>query len=197
MISSPSMVATVRRHGVTDKRVLEAVAGVDRALFVPQQWQELAYADQPIPIGFSQTISQPYTVARMCELLIEPLGNGVGRLDKVLEIGTGSGWQTTILSRLFDQVYSVEIIGGLARQTKLENVEIKIGDGKLGWPHHAPYRAIIVAADAQEVPLALIDQLAENGRIVIPVRGEMQRGIKINGQMQWESFGSFSFVPLV
>jgi len=167
--------------------VRAAMAAVDRAAFVPEEWRWAAGEDRPLPIGYGQTVSQPYTVARMLELL----GSG----GRVLEVGTGSGWQTAILARLFDKVYSVEIIPQLAREAKfrlqklkLKNVKIKVGDGKKGWKRYAPYDGIIVAADADEVPPALVSQLAEGGRMVIPVRGEM---LKI------EKHGRFVFVPLV
>lgn len=197
------MLGTIRRYGVVDKRVLAAMASTDRGEYVAGS----AYADQPVPIGFGQTASQPYTVARMIELAIQdvPLANAPfdPRKAKVLEVGTGSGWQTAVLAKLFKQVYSVEKIPQLAQLAKealsrsaVTNVEIKVGDGKLGWPEHAPYAAIIVSADANRVPGDLVNQLAEKGRIVIPVRGEMRRGIKTNSRMRWESFGAFTFVPL-
>ncbi len=172
------------------------MAAVDRAAFVPEEWRGAAGEDRPLPIGFGQTVSQPYTVARMLELL------GSGR--KVLEVGTGSGWQTAILARLFDRVYSVEIIPELAREAevkiqKLEirNVKIKIGDGKGGWKRYAPFDGIVVAAEAWEVPPALIEQLAEGGRMVIPVKGEMMVGEKRGGRVKWERHGSYIFVPLI
>lgn len=169
---------------------------VDRALFVPEEYKRLAYEDWPLPIGFGQTISQPYTVGRMVELL--------GRGTRVLEIGTGSGYQTAILSKLFEKVYSVEVIPELAREAEMRfekldmrNIKVRIGDGKMGWPEHAPYDGIIVAADAQEVPEALIEQLKVGGRIVIPVRGEMMVGEKGKKRVKWEKHGSYLFVPLV
>ena len=207
------MLETLRRYGIKDERVLEAMAAVDRREFVPGEWKRAAYEDRPLPIGWDQTISQPYTVARMIELLIEnlklenrALGARTSRGNlKVLEVGTGSGYQTAILARLFDKVYSVEVVAELARRaefeirnSKFENVRIKNGDGKYGWKKHAPYQAIIVAADAREVPGALIEQLAGSGRIVIPVMGEMRRGTKAkNGVMQWEKLEKYLFVPLV
>lgn len=172
------------------------MAAVDRAGFVPQEWEWAAGEDRPLPIGFGQTISQPYTVARMLELL--------GQGEKVLEVGTGSGWQTAILARLFKQVYSVEIIPELVRAARVRirelgvgNVRIKMGDGKRGWKRYAPYDGIIVAAEAQEIPQALLEQLAEKGEIVIPVRGVMKKGTKMKGKMKWENFGNFVFVPLI
>lgn len=169
---------------------------VGRAGFVLEEWRWAAGEDRPLPIGFGQTVSQPYTVARMLELL----GGG----EKVLEVGTGSGWETAILSKLFSRVYSIERIPELAREAEVRiqrleigNVRIKIGDGKKGWKKYAPYDGIIVAADAEEVPSALIEQLAEGGRLVIPVRGVMMRGIRERRGIRWKSFGNFVFVPLV
>lgn len=189
---------------MVDERVLKAVLAVDRRMFVPDQFKEVAYEDRPLPIEFSQTISQPYTVARMVELLIERGKDEKLKKMKVLEVGTGSGWQTAALSKLFRQVYSVERIPELAwraeiRIGKLEirNVKIKIGDGKKGWGKYAPYDGIIVAADAQDIPKTLVEQLTEEGRIVAPERGRMRRGTKINDRMGWEDFGEFAFVPLV
>ncbi len=203
MASQAEMVETIRQYGVSNERVLQAINRVDRKKFVPILGQPSAYADGSLEIGFGQTISQPYTVARMGELLIGDSAF-VASKSKILEIGTGSGWQTAVLSRLFKRVYSIERIQKLAdwAQNKIyklgiKNVQIKVGDGKLGWPEYAPYQGIIVAADAGEVPLALITQLAEGGRIVIPVKGDMQRGTKVNGKISWQSFGPFSFVPLV
>lgn len=201
------MVQTIRQYGVADMRVVQAIGQVDRQAFVPARWSGnagLAYEDRALPIGFGQTTSQPYTIARMCELLVEDLKTSEIHNSKVLEIGTGSGWQTAILAKLFKQVYSIEKIPQLVQRAKkvidnlgFRKVKIKVGDGKLGWPEHAPYPAIIVAADAQEVPPALIDQLAEKGRIVIPVREELKRGTKIAGVMKWEAFEQYLFVPLV
>ena len=200
MASQAGMVDTIRSMGVTNKRVLDAVLSVDRALFVYGD----AYADQPVPIGYGQTTSQPYTVARMIELLVENSKTQKLKNSKVLEVGTGGGWQTAILARLFKQVYSMELIPKLARKAKratsglgLTNVEIKVGDGRSGWQDHAPFQGIIVSADADEVPPALVGQLVNRGRLVIPVKGEMRRGTKINSRIKWQSFGQYLFVPLV
>ncbi|HJZ06186.1 protein-L-isoaspartate O-methyltransferase [Candidatus Amesbacteria bacterium RIFCSPHIGHO2_01_FULL_48_32] len=198
------MLDTVREYGVRDERVLAAMAEVDRRSFVPEEYGHLAYEDRPLPIGYGQTISQPYTVARMCELLIQKSKGKSQKYGRVLEIGTGSGYQTALLAKLFDKVYSVEVVPELARRAefeirnlKFENVKIKVGDGKEGWPRYAPYDGIIVAAMADEVPSELVNQLISGGRIVIPVKGEMMRGEKRDGKIIWEKLGSFSFVPLV
>lgn len=197
------MLEQIRQYGVADGTVLAAVASVDREKFVPDEYKHLAYEDRPLPIGYGQTISQPYTVARMCELLVLSTKRKVLR-DKVLEIGTGSGYQTAILAKLFKKVYSVEVIGGLSRmadknlrESGITNYELRVGDGKKGWKKYAPYDAIIVAANAQEIPPVLIDQLAEEGRLVIPVRGEMMVGEKRGKRVKWEKRGNYSFVPLV
>lgn len=151
--------------------VLDAVARVPRDEFVPKHERILAYADTALPIGHGQTISQPFIVAYMTELLEVSAG------DRVLEIGTGSGYQAAVLAELGTQVYSVETIPELAvaAQHKLhalgyENVRVRTGDGHKGWPEHAPYQAIIVTAVADRIPMALTDQLKRDGRLVIPVR---------------------------
>lgn len=155
---------------VSDPRVLRAMESVPRHLFVPLQQEDDAYSDHPLPIGYSQTISQPYIVALMTELL-QLKGD-----EKVLEIGTGSGYQTAILSLLAREVYTVERIPQLAekarerlRELGYSNVHIRLGDGYEGWPERAPYDAIIVTCAAEEMPQPLIEQLADGGRLVAPV----------------------------
>lgn len=155
---------------ITDRRVLRALAEIPRHRFVPAAYLRQAYRDHPLPIGHKQTISQPYIVAYMTQSL---------RLrghEKVLEVGTGSGYQAAVLSRLAEQVYSVEIIAELsARAARVlaelgaRNVHLRVGDGFDGWPQHAPYHAIIVTAAPLKVPPALITQLKEGGRLVIPL----------------------------
>ena len=160
----------IRDRGIRDQRVLAAMSQVPRHQFVDSPWQDFAYCDRPLPIEHQQTISQPYIVAYMSEAAkISPEA-------KVLEIGTGCGYQTAILGEIAQQVYSVEIIPQLAQRarqtlTKLgyENIEIKIGDGYQGWAEHAPYDAIIVTAAPEQIPQTLIEQLAINGKMVIPV----------------------------
>jgi len=160
----------IRGRGVTDEEVLRAMSTVPRHEFVPPEYQNQAYDDHPLPIGYGQTISQPYIVALMTELLELKPGS------KVLEIGTGSGYQAAILAELTDQVYTVEIIPELAEQAAKRlarlgytNVRVKTGDGYYGWEEHAPYDAIIVTCAPDHVPQPLIDQLRDGGRLVIPV----------------------------
>jgi len=160
----------IQARGITDKNTLKALEVVPRHLFVPEEYQDQAYDDGPLPIGYGQTISQPYIVAYMTELL------NVGPNDVVLEIGTGSGYQAAILSRIVKKVYTVEIVEelGLAAKERLkalnyDNVEVKIGDGYYGWEEHAPYSGIIVTAASEYIPPPLIKQLKDKGRMIIPV----------------------------
>ena len=154
---------------ITDRAVLAAIAAVPRHRFVPPQYQERAYDDAPLPIGLGQTISQPYIVALMTQALhLTPA-------SRVLEIGTGSGYQSAVLASITPHVWSVETLAELAgaARERLHGlgypVEVKAGDGRLGWPEHAPYDGIIVTAAAPDVPPALVAQLADAGRLVIPV----------------------------
>ena len=192
----------ISSRGVKDLRVLKAMEKVPRHLFVPPSLIDQAYDDTPLPIGFKQTISQPYTVAFMTELL-ELKGD-----EKVLEIGTGSGYQTAILAELAKEVYSIERIPELLEEAKkrlkelgYENVHLKVGDGTQGWKQYAPYQAIIVTAGAPSPPPPLLEQLDEGGRLVIPVGDrysqEMWRIRKIKGEIFTESLGPFRFVELV
>ena len=160
----------IEARGVRDPRVLEAMRTVRREQFVPEPVRTYAASDTPLPIGFDQTISQPYIVAYMTELL------ALDGDHRVLEIGTGSGYQTAVLATLCDHVYSIEIVPELAeRSAKIlqeldyRNVSVRLGDGYLGWPEHAPYDRIIVTAAPPELPQALVDQLATQGRLVAPV----------------------------
>ncbi len=165
----------LRTRGIDDERVLAAMSKVPRHQFVDSWWEELAYSDRPLPIGYNQTISQPYIVAYMsfaAEITSE---------DKVLEIGTGCGYQTAILGEIAQCVYSLEIIPQLAEQARrtltqlgYKNIKVKTGDGYHGWAENAPYDAIIVTAAPEQIPQPLIDQLAINGKMVIPVGTEVQ-----------------------
>lgn len=158
------------RRGIKDPMVLQTMRNTPRHLFVPQVYAHRAYDDGPLPIGHDQTISQPYIVALMTELL-ELKGD-----ERVLEIGTGSGYQAAVLSQLVDTCYTIEIVQPLAAQAKIllkkqgyHNVVVKWGDGYKGWPQHAPFQRIIVTAAPEKIPQALVDQLAVGGRMVLPV----------------------------
>lgn len=163
----------IASRGVRDQAVLRAMREIPRHLFVPEHLRGEAYDDHPLPIGGGQTISQPYIVALMSEML------GPGPNLRVLEIGTGSGYQAAILAKLFKEVYTIEILPALAesaravfRQLKLENIHTRVGDGYQGWPEHAPYHRILLTAAPPEIPAVLIDQLAPGGRLVGPVGGD-------------------------
>ncbi|WP_308197195.1 protein-L-isoaspartate(D-aspartate) O-methyltransferase [Anaeromyxobacter sp. SG66] len=157
--------------GIRDPAVLRAVAEVPRELFVPPDLRGSADADHPLPIGFGQTISQPFVVAYMTEQL------RLGGRERVLEVGTGSGYQTALLARLAAEVFSIEIVPALAERARevllgtlgLQNLRLRTGDGGAGWPEAAPFERILVTAAAPEVPPALVAQLAPGGRMVIPV----------------------------
>lgn len=157
-------------RGITDRRTLEAMNEVPRHLFVPRNMDEFAYDDSPLPIGYNQTISQPYIVA----LMTETARPGPGK--KALEIGTGSGYQAAVLGLTVDSVFTIEIVPELAKKSSelfrklgYTNIISKYGDGYRGWPEYAPFDIIIVTAAPEEIPQPLIDQLADNGRLVIPV----------------------------
>ncbi len=160
----------IRSRGIRDERVLKAIENVPRHLFVDEGLREQAYNDSPLPIGENQTISQPFMVALMSEAL------QLKKTDKVLEIGTGSGYQTAILAELAERVLSIERISFLASRARklIEslgyfNVAIRVGDGTFGWQEEAPFDAILVAAGAPDIPKTFVEQLAVNGRLVLPV----------------------------
>ncbi|HET8539239.1 MAG TPA: protein-L-isoaspartate(D-aspartate) O-methyltransferase [Anaeromyxobacter sp.] len=166
-----ALAAFLRDSGIHDERVLAAFAEVPRHLFVPEHLREAADADHPLPIGCGQTISQPYVAAYMTERL------RLSGIERVLEVGTGSGYQTAILARLAEEVFSIEIVPELAARARevlvgtlgLAHVRLRTGDGTLGWPEEAPFDRIIVTAAAPEVPPALVEQLAPGGRMILPV----------------------------
>ena len=191
-------------RGVTDARVLAALRAIPRHLFVPPGSEDEAYEDRPVPIGYGQTISQPYIVALMTELARPAPG------DRVLEIGTGSGYQAAVLSRLAGTVYTIEIIEPLAEHArqllaKLEcrNVTVRTGDGYGGWPEKAPFDAIVVTAAPDHVPPALLEQIRPGGRLVIPVGGVndvqqlrvMEKDAR--GEVRTRDVVPVRFVPLV
>lgn len=160
----------IRKQGVTDPKVLEAMQNVPRHLFVPQNYQDYAYQNRPLPIGHEQTISQPYIVGYMTAMLDLQAG------EKVLEIGTGSGYQAAILSELTPYVFTIEIVEPLGKQARerfeklgYKTIKTKIGDGYKGWPEHAPFDAIILTAAPDEIPQPLIEQLKPGGVLVAPV----------------------------
>jgi len=188
---------------VRDPRVLEVMRSVPRHLFVDEALAAQAYGDAALPIGARQTISQPLTVAVMTEAL------ALTGDEKVLEIGTGSGYQTAVLARLAERVYSIERIVDLARKARkvldqlaCRNANLRIDDGTIGWSEEAPFDAIIVTAGAPSVPQEYLDQLAPSGRLVIPVGdrdGQRLQRItrKLDGRFFEEDLGSFRFVPLI
>ncbi|MDX9788467.1 MAG: protein-L-isoaspartate(D-aspartate) O-methyltransferase [Desulfobacterales bacterium] len=188
-------------RGIKDTRVIMAMRKVDRHLFVPLVHRHLSYADHPLPIGEGQTISQPYIVALMTELL-ELKGN-----EKVLEIGTGSGYQAAILSETARKVYTIELSEPLANRSRklltqlgYTNVQVKHGDGFIGWPEYAPYDAVIVTCAPEKVPPALVEQLAEGGKLVIPVGThwqELKLLSKTKGKVEARNVVSVRFVPML
>lgn len=196
-----TMLTLLRQHGIQDERLLKAIEDVPRHRFIDEAFEHKAYENTALPIGSGQTISQPYMVARMTELLeLTPT-------SRVLEIGTGSGYQTAILAHLVKQVFSVERIKGLQWQAKrrlkqldLHNVATRHGDGWQGWPARGPFDAIIVTAAAPEIPNALIAQLAERGIMVLPVGEQsqtLQRVQRLNGEFMTQTIEAVKFVPLV
>lgn len=191
----------IRSRGIADKRVLAAMGAVPRHLFVPPEHHHLAYADGPLPIGCGQTISQPYIVAYMTELLC------LGGDERVLEVGTGSGYQAAILSCLAKEVWTIERhpelaerATSLAQALGLANVHVRVGDGSVGYAERAPYQAIVVTAAAPDVPQPLLDQLAEGGLLVIPVGGQwgqfLERWQRRGGRFHQEVLAPVAFVPL-
>jgi protein-L-isoaspartate(D-aspartate) O-methyltransferase len=157
-------------RGIKNQRVLEAFMKIERHKFIPEDLRSSSYADFPVPIGEGQTISQPYIVALMTDCL------GLSGEEKVLEIGTGSGYQTAILAELAKEVYSIERFADLAKKAQGEfkelgyaNINIKVGDGTLGWPEKAPFDRIIITAASPRIPLPLIEQLKENGKLILPL----------------------------
>ena len=176
MRTAADLARLLARRGIGDERVLKAIAAVPRELFVPDELRRQAYADRALPIGSGQTISQPYMVATIAAAL--ELRGG----ERVLDVGTGSGYQAAVLAELAREVWSVEIVPELAERSRAQlaalgytNVHVRAGDGYLGWKEHAPYDAIVVTAAPDHVPPALVEQLAVGGHLVIPVgRGEQE-----------------------
>jgi protein-L-isoaspartate(D-aspartate) O-methyltransferase len=196
------VVEQLERHGIRDPRVLEAMEWVPRHEFVPADLIDLSYEDRALPIGLEQTISQPYTVAFMCQEA------RVATNDKVLEVGTGSGYAAAVLSLLAREVHTIERIESLFQKTKerlarlgYEKVHCNLGDGTGGLPHEAPFDVIIVAAGAETIPAAYKEQLGDGGRLMIPIgppsHQEMTRLSRRGNDFIREELGSFGFVPLV
>jgi protein-L-isoaspartate(D-aspartate) O-methyltransferase len=197
------LVQRLQEQGVRNVQVLDRIRNVPRHIFMDEALASRAYEDTALPIGFGQTISQPYIVARMTEALLEG-----GPLHSVLEIGTGGGYQTAVLAPLVGRLYSIERIEPLLKRAKervkelgLRNVRFRHGDGSLGWKAHAPYDGILVAAAPVAVPPALFEQLQVGGRLVVPVgpegRQELVRFTRREQKMDRQSLGAVAFVPLV
>ena len=192
----------LRGRGINDQRVLAVMGSVPRDRFVPKEFRNSAFDDRPLPIGYGQTISQPFIVAFMTEQL-QPKKN-----QRVLEIGTGSGYQAAVLSGLVAEVYTIEIIKPLAeraesvlRELGYDNVHVKAGDGYKGWPEHEPFDSIIVTAAPDHVPAPLVEQLKEGGRMIIPVGNQNAQKLylleKRNGKVQQSAVIPVKFVPLL
>jgi protein-L-isoaspartate(D-aspartate) O-methyltransferase len=196
------LVARLREEGICNNRVLEAIASTPRHLFLDEALASRAYEDSSLPIGHGQTISQPYIVARMTELLLEV------EPKVILEVGTGSGYQAAILAGLVDKVYSTERIEPLAsqarqrfRQLGLRNIRVQHSDGSWGWPQFGPFDAIIVTAGAADIPEALLEQLRVGGRLIMPLGGRDQQVLisvtRTETVYEREDFEPVMFVPLL
>lgn len=202
------LVARLRRAGIDDFRVLDAIATVPRHIFVDEALAHRAYEDTALPIGHGQTISQPYVVAAMTAAALAGMGDGKDGPRRVLEVGTGSGYQTAIMASLVERVYSLERIGALLRRARerlrdlgIRNVFLKHADGHLGWQEAGPFDAALVTAGASHVPEALMDQLADGAPLVIPVgHGELQtlKTVARNGDAwRQRTLDHVRFVPLL
>ncbi len=196
------LVETLQRKGIRDLAVLRAIRMVPRHIFVPESVRHRAYDDAALPIGSGQTISQPYVQAKYLELI------GLTGQEKVLEIGTGSGYQTALLSLVASMVFSVERVSGLAQSARaalsaagIRNVTVLVGDGTLGWRPFAPYDAILVSAASPEVPAPLVDQLASGGRMVIPLGDRTSQVLTLVERrpdgVRTSTIADVRFVPLV
>src|ERR1700732_3540119 len=197
------LVQRLQEQGIADQRVLHRIRNVPRQLFMDEALASRAYEDTALPIGFGQTISQPYVVARMTEALLE-----AGETRNVLEIGTGCGYQTAVLSPLVQKIYTIERIASLLgrarrtlRELKIRNVNFRHDDGNIGWAARAPFDGIVLPAAPRAVPQALFDQLKPGGRLIAPVgpdgRQELFRYTKGETRIDRQSLGAVSFVPLV
>jgi protein-L-isoaspartate(D-aspartate) O-methyltransferase len=198
------LIQRLRDQGISNLAVLDRVRNVPRHIFVDEALSSRAYEDTALPIGFSQTISQPYIVARMTEALLE----GGKKIGKVLEVGTGCGYQTAVLAPLVKKIYSIERIAPLAKRAKatlkelgVKNVMLKHGDGTVGWRSQKPFDGILVAAAPLAVPDALFAQLANNGRLIVPVGPEgaqqLLRFTRHGESIDREVLGKVAFVPML
>lgn len=205
--SRAKLIEELRKQGVTDERVLAAMQKIPRHEFVEEAWRGEAYRNKPLPIGQAQTISQPWVVGLMTQLLLEPSAECPAR-KRVLEIGTGSGYQTAVLAEVFEAVYSVERIKALSEVARVRlrglgyrNIHFGYADGTQGWATHGPYDAIIVTAAAAEVPKALVEQLDRGGRLVIPVGPERAQQLRVvdrsGARFLSRDVTPVSFVPLL
>lgn len=197
------LVSRLRERGISNEVLLEVINSTPRHIFIEEALAHRAYEDTSLPIGYNQTISQPYTVARMTELMLEG-----GALRNVLEVGTGSGYQTAILAQLVDKVFTVERIQALLDRAKehlrllgLRNIQFKYDDGSMGWAERGPYDGIIVTASPRHIPRELLDQLAEGGRLLIPVGVEDTQQLtlvrRIGESIESRVVEEVKFVPLV
>ena len=200
MLREQMVVEQIEARGIIDSSVLTAMRTVERHKFVSSSQHKDAYDDSPLPIGFNQTISQPYIVAYMTEKL------ELDGTERVLEIGTGSGYQAAVLARCADFVYSIEIVAPLCKRARItlqklgyRNVDVRCGDGYQGWPEHAPFDAIILTAAPKKIPEPLIEQLAPGGRLIAPVGGSHQQLVRLfktrDQKIKTERLLSVRFVP--
>lgn len=199
------LVQRLIEQGIVQIDVLEAIRTTPRHLFIDEALAHRAYEDSALPIGFNQTISQPYIVARMTELIMSAAGPD----GRILEIGTGCGYQTAILARLVKHVYSIERIGPLLEKTRgrlrelgIGNISLKLADGSYGWPQHAPFNGILTTAAAEEAPRHLLEQLAVGGVLVIPQGNDRWQELKVyrkeeSGEVSDQSIEPVRFVPLL
>ncbi len=196
------LIARLREQGIVNERVLDVIYNLPRHLFIDEALTHRAYEDTALPIGSGQTISQPYVVARMTEVILEV------NPKRVLEVGTGCGYQCAVLSQLVDEVYSIERIDVLyrkafriLRELKIDNAKLRYGDGYAGWPEKAPFDAILVAAAPEEIPPALLHQLSEGGRLIIPVgsgsQQQLQSFTRRGDEFYQEDLDSVIFVPML
>ena len=197
------LVQRLKENGIRNPVILDRIRSVPRHLFVDEALSSRAYEDVALPIGFGQTISQPWIVARMTEALLEG-----GPLENVLEIGTGCGYQTAVLAPLVGKIYSIERVAPLLERARerlkelgIRNVRFRHGDGAQGWPTHAPYDGILVAAAPHAIPDVLVDQLAPGGRMIVPIGAEGEQELlritRESDRIKRERLGAVAFVPLV